>query len=627
MPDQRYVIGISFQVEDLQSKLSGITSRVPSNMFAGSQAGADSLLGRFRGISSAASEIGGRLSDAFTGAVEKAADIAMTLGKLGAVAGIGAAVYGVASLNSELEKTQIALADIFTANGVTANLTDGMGMASGMMAQIRKDAAALPGETSDLAQIFKMAAIPGIQAGADPKALEKLSANAMAFGMGVANLDGATVARELSMLISGRAGSHNVLGLQLAALGGDKAKEFNHMSSSQRLAVLTKEFEKHAGSIKLFSASFEGLSSTLKDNAKLFLASATKPLFDHVKGTLGAMNGWFEGDGKGHIGTFAGMLGDRLAEAWDTGVNAIERWWPAIRTFALAAYEEIAGIWKNIEPTVARIGASIRESLGDGSAIDRIENVLKLYAAMKVGTPMMGAFSSGASMLGGGGGVGLAAGALGSAAALIALAAAAGEAKALYDQSSENHKAAVDAASSLASSFDGLVAQLNISVSPALERFGIGATNYAATLVRSLTPNTAAQDDQEEYASYLATMSKLQRGGGRGDLIAAEDARHLQYIKDHPHLNDTEGVSIDRNMDLGAGTFVKRMGESIAEAQHKVTPKLHGGGGTNIAHLQINVNGNDSPSRVARIVMQKIAETSRYPTSSRNATNWTAGRT
>lgn len=630
MADQRYVVGISFVVDDLQSKLSGITSRVPANMFAGSQAGADSLASRFNGIVGSARQLGGAMRDAFTSAVERAGDIAMTLGKVGVGAGIGAAVYGVASLNSELEKTQIALADIFTANGVTGNLTDGMSMASGMMAQIRKDAAALPGETSDLAQIFKMAAIPGLQAGADPKALEKLSANAMAFGMGVANMDGGTVARELSMLISGRAGSHNVLGLQLAALGGDKAKEFNQKSAPERLAVLTEEFEKHAGSIDLFANSFEGLSSTLRDNAKMFLASATKPLFDHVKGTITALNGWFDGS-SGRIGTFSEMLSSRLASAWDTGVSAIARWLPALQNFARDAYNEIAGIWKNIEPTVGAISESIRTSLGDGSAIDKVENILRLYAAVKVGGPMAGSLmSSAGGILGGGGsaagGMGLAMGAAGSAVALVALAAAAGELSALYDQSSVNHKAAVDAAGALATSFDGLVAQLNVSVGPSLERFGISVTNWAATAVRALTPNTALQDDQQEYAQYLSTMNSLQRGGGRLDLIQAEDARHMQYLKDHPHLNDTEGVSINRDMDLGPSSFVKKMGEGIVEAQVKLAPKhLSGGGGMNVTVYQ-TIASNESPSRVARAVFQKFAEASRYPTSSRNAPNYTASR-
>lgn len=626
MADQRYVVGVSFVVDDLQSKLSAISSRVPQNMFAGSQAGADSLSSRFAGITSAARAMGASMRDAFTSAVERAGDIAMTLGKLGAAAGVGAAVYGVASLNSELEKTQIALADIFTANGVTGNLTDGMGMAADMMKQLRKDAAALPGETSDLAQIFKLAAISGLQSGADVKQLEKLSANAMAFGMGVANLDSATVARELSGLLNGKAGGHNILGLQLG-LGGDTAKSFNQKSGAERFAETSKLLEKHSGSLVLFANSFEGMSSTLRENAKMFIANATKPLFDHVKGTIASLNGWFDSN-QGRIGTWANLIGQRLSDAWDTGVAAIERWLPAIRSFALAAYEEIAGVWKNIEPTVARIGASIRESLGDGTAIDKIENVLKLYAATKLGSPMLGAFSSGASMLAGGGGAGLAAGAAGGAIALFALAAAAGEAKALYDQGSVNHQAAVDAAGSLAKSFDGLVAQLDISVGPALERFGIGATNLLSTTVRALTPDSQAVDDQAELGRYYQQLAALKNGGGREDLIQSLDAAHMQYIKDHPHLGATEDVSISRDTEIGPGTFVKRMGESIAEAQHKMAPKLGaggGGGGTNNV-IYMTISSNESPSRIARAVTQKLAETSRYPTSSRHAPNWTAGR-
>ena len=276
--------------------------------------------------------IGSSLGSAFTGAVEKVGAMAASIGMVAGAAGLGAIVYGVGHLNSELEKTTISLATIFSANGLASSMPAGMGMAADIMAKMRKDAAALPGEAEDLVGIFRSIAIPGAQAGGSASQLEKLSANLMASGA-VAGLDQQMVAREAAQLLGGRAGSHNVLGSRLFGLTGDKAEAFNKSSGEDRLKFLEEGTRKYGASIAYFNGTMDAQWSTLVDNIKNTGREATKPLFDSVKHTLAQVNGWFDKNA-GKVSDWAAQIGDRLATAWDFGTRKIQEWLPAIQSFA-----------------------------------------------------------------------------------------------------------------------------------------------------------------------------------------------------------------------------------------------------------------------------------------------------
>jgi len=216
--DVTYKVEVELSTKgNLASKLGGFASK------------AESLDGLFAKVGGAASKIG----DAFEGAVEKAASLAGTMAKLGGAAAIGALAYGVVGINNELEKTEISLAAIFNANGIT-NFTGGMALAADQMAKMRRDAAALPGETRDLVGIFRMVSVPGFQAGGTVDELRKLSGSAMAAGS-VMGLPMEQVARETAMLLQGRAGGHNVLGMDL----GITAHGFNEKSAAERLKIVT----------------------------------------------------------------------------------------------------------------------------------------------------------------------------------------------------------------------------------------------------------------------------------------------------------------------------------------------------------------------------------------------------
>src|SRR5689334_8082961 len=85
----------------------------------------------------------GKLSSGFTAIVERAGEVALTIGKWAGAGALGAVAYGIFHINKELETTSISLASMFGANGFSKDMTQGMQMSGDILAKMRKDAAAL----------------------------------------------------------------------------------------------------------------------------------------------------------------------------------------------------------------------------------------------------------------------------------------------------------------------------------------------------------------------------------------------------------------------------------------------------------------------------------------------------
>lgn len=585
---------------------------------AGTKGKLDGLDSQIRSIGSAFAGLGGRLESAFTGAVEAAGSLAMGLAKVGAVVVGGAAIYGVVKLNNELEKAQIGIAAIFSANGVSGNMEQGMKMSADMMAKIRKDAAALPGETSDLLAIFRSVTIPGLRAGADVDRLEKLSGNIMAAGS-AAGLDMATVARESGALLGGRAGGHNILGSTLFGLTGKDAEKYNKMSGENRLKFLEDGMGKYQPAIAAFSASFDGLSSTLKDNTKKFLSTATHGLFERVKGALFEANGWFDNH-QGTLDRWSNSLGTFLESAWDKGRGKLEEWTPALLSFMNTAKEQVVRIWQILEPIADKFGPMLKSALGDPATFDKIESVLKLYAGVKLGgaiVPGITSLGSGVGGLVGSGAEALGVGAVGAAALpelavaagviTVGLIGAAGAVDVLTDSTNQYHDSAMQAIKSTGQDVSATAkafGEIESALMPFADIVGvylIGNLQQLAIMIRNLT---------ETYAGAIGEINYL-----TGGLF-------------NPMRKD-ERVDIDRTMELH-GTA---MGMAMAGVAEKNDPsknrnKVTGGGGTTVKidKVEITVSSNQEPSRIARAVQGALSDIARHPKASRGVPNFSASR-
>lgn len=568
------------------------------------------------------SKIGGFVSGAanvFTGAVERVGAIAATFAKVGAVAGLAVLAHGVAGVNKQLETTQISLAAIFNANGVS-NFAGGMEIAKEQMAKMRADAARLPGETKDLVQIFRMASPSGFQAGASPDMLRDLSAKAMAAGKTM-DLPMEQVARETAMLLQGRAGAHNVFGMDL----GIKAQGFNDKSAPERLAILTKALDKFEPSIEAFSKSWEGASSTFADNLTKLEEAVTKPLFEKVKGALLSINESFARN-EDSILAFASHIGEKIGAAFDVGLKHLDMWGNALGAFAENVRSKFAGVGDALGPLITRLEGVALNFLSSPASFDKIESILKLYAAIKVvGGPMLGGVASmGSSIASGGaqlamgmGGSALEAAAIGGPAAIAAIVGAlgglaviavavAGAVHALTDESSNFHGMAERLTSSIRDNLGTAFSQLSDAASALAPAAIAVADAMGMTLLIALdaVSGVAAQAAGaiSSVASALGSLAAFAGIGGSGSVATGTGATEFN------------------------GFNAADLGGAIANGMKTKVGGGGGGGGTHIAKVEIVVTTNDDPSRFARRVKDVLAEDLRYPKSSRYVPNYASPR-
>lgn len=557
------------------------------------------------------------LAGAFTGAVEKAAQLSATLGAAGAAAGIAALGYGVMHVNSELEKANVSLATIFSVQGQSNGMLDGMKKSADVIKDMRKDAADLPGEFKDLLGFFRMAATPGFQAGGDIKRLEKLGANAMATAA-AQQLPMDQAARELAMLLQGRAGAHNVFG-SLIGFSGAKAEEFNKKQSSERLKMVEKELDKYEESRKFFGGTLDALSGTAIDNSKKLLGALTGGVFDRVKGALEAANRSFDKNEQGLM-SLAERGGEKLAYAFDVGRNKIEEWHRPLMHFVANAEDRIEGIWTRVTPIVDALGPKLKAALSDPATFDKLEGVAKLYGAVKIGGAVGPGLMKAAGGIAEGAGLGGAAtGGLGALILGLVAADVASVGHVLTDESSSMHATATEHWTSMRASW----ARTTVGLSEALERLepvGVKIADLYGTWVVSQLDRAATAIEGVASVVSLAADKFY-------DLEKAVNHFTGLTLRDlNPDKNDPIAPPPD-SLYGGLPKLVNALARDLDDnANGKKTPTVKGGGGTSIQKVEIVISTNQDPSRIARAIDDRLVDISRNPTSSRYVRNWGSSR-
>lgn len=639
MADVTYRVAIELATTgNLRTEVSGSISKL------------DALGGLIGRVGEQAATLAGSLAGAFERAVEGAANLAATVAKVGGAAAFGAVTYGTVLLNKELENTQIALAAIFGANGLTSSMPQGMSVAGDVMSKMRADAAALPGEFQDLVGIFKTISVPGFQAGASIDQLRGLAAQTMAVSQ-VMGLPMEQASRELAMLLEGRAGAHNVLGMRVAGLGGERAEAFNKLPAADRLQVVRHELEKFAPAIEAYSHSFEGLSSTLVDNAKRFLGQATSPLFDRIKGALSDANTWFD-ENQDKVTRWSTGIGDGLAAAFDVARERIRAWWPDIQAFAEHAYDRLSAVWQRLEPVVMGFADKVTKAMGDDRIFGRLEQVGLLYAGLKGGGLLSALVPS--------------MGSVGSLDRLVRASGIAGKfapAGAGFDPTAARFRNAASG-EFVAGEAGGLLELLANPVT-------IGAAAAAATVLVTALVGVAGAlhaltDETSTYHDFAVTLwdSIQTHAAGTMDalgqawrdlepwMLRAADAGGVQLLeairllaigaeagaKTIERVTRTIGSALDLLGIEGeqdhpgrrrAPTRSRQLAESaVGEAlsAHVKMGAGGGGGGVHVDRVEITVASNQDPNRIARAVAGHLADLARYRKSSAYVPNFSAAR-
>lgn len=634
-------------VVDIEFRQSGDPSALADK--AGGKV--DALKSKFDQTKASSSELGSEFAKlgssavgVFTGLVEKVGAVAMGLGELAIGTGIAAVTYGVLGLNSELETTKVSLGAVLNANDKVKGIDQGVEVAAGWIAQMKKDARDLPGEFEDLLAIVQSSAGTAFNAGMDVPKFEKVASSVMAAAKAL-NVETHQAGRELAQLFEGRAGAHNVLGMRLKidahALYEDidkVKKHFKDLSAEGRVKAIEDAVGKFEPAIKAFGNTYDAQSSTLVDNVKNLIQLGTKELFGRVVNDLGEINDWFANN-RDTVEQYARQAGHWLVDVHDKARKIAEEWIPILKNFGERAYGKFVELWKDAGPIIEGIAKSVKDFLGDKDSVDRMTTLLKLYIAAKVGGavlgggPLAGVMKAGIADLGGtGAGVASSAGggllAAGGGAGAAFLAAAAGVALAVWQgmelandsqgrrQGEWSHY--VDMAE--LATHKGRIDTAGAEAQGALVEAYNSANNLRTTIDMVISGSVDFRDALSKNTEAAADAALNLQYFVFGLQNASDD---LQKAFDAQLKQDSHDLASDAlNRMTAATNAVNAAGGYKADDPNKKKKKDLAGTGTTNVNINVTISSNQAPDQIAREVVRKIVDKRRFRTSSPGTRNF-----
>jgi hypothetical protein len=569
-------------------------------------AGIDKAAASIKGLTTAAStSMGGLLSA--TSHLASGANAIINGAIMGGMAVAAASAFaivktGLLEMNAEVEQMAIGMAAMFSAHGNVSDFNAGLGAGAELIQIMRRDARELPGEFKDLAKITSTMATPALNAGMSIRETEALAANAMASGM-THGIDPAVIGREMASIIAGSARSNmpmltrGMLNLQTDAKG------LNAMSMDKRLVTINKalglgggpEAEAMAAMKKAHMASWIGLSSTIKDQVKQILGTLSQHLFERLKGAMGFVSNWLTTHGP-EITRWADSVGTKLAEGFTYAFHQLSR----------------------LEPLLAKLGGFLGKQADQGKLGRDLGMVAGGAAAIKLGTAVAPAAISGVGTLAGAGaaeggmfaalGLGVieTGGALAVVLGAVALAMTAvyGVFEGLGNVLSPLHDGLERTYQLIGHYFTQAIESIGRSwtiVQPAFNRF---AEFLGGALL------TTVEIAVESFAKFALAIESLLTTIANSPLIQTA----LALLKGAAESVAPGGAALldpdaKRNKHREVD-FVSRYGPDLDKKVASHQPPNHT---TNIHKVEIKVNSNQDPSRIARKVVNLLKDETLKP--------------
>ncbi len=538
-------------------------------------------------------------------------ETALTIGISAAALGMGALVKKGFEFNDTMEQTQISFAAMANANGLIANMHQGMELSRSVMQDMRVDAAALPGEFKDLSKIMGEIMPMGAQHGMDIHQIEKLSAQAMSAGAAL-SVDFGDVGSAMRMMMAGKVRSNNPFfgkgGFHGEGGAPGSATEFNKLSYDKRMEAIHKIVDKLSESMEYSANSWRGLMTTITDKMRQGAGAIMMPLFNTAKGMMKSLGNWV-GDNQLKLFSMAETFGLKLKDGFLRAIEIVQEWYPVVETFVETMYNGIKGVFDRMSPFIHEAFGWLKDFLTDPKAFDRIEKMLASAAALRVGGAVvsggLGLLKEGSSLaaLGGTDTVAAFSGALKTAIPLIGLLgiAAEGAAHATLDKTSPGHKMALDMVNQIKDSIrpgTGMGAARDV-----VDLTGVGLLGATALAIRGLN----GVIDSLAGGFRIITESIQEASAAlRGDFSVA--LKHHAF--NTAMLNAPQPIEIDRNQEIRmTHALVGHAEPNMGHGKFYEPPKSV----TNIHQVNINVNGNEDPNRVARKTVDMVNDLARHP--------------
>ncbi len=579
----------------------------------GGASGVNKVTDSFKSLQSGISSVNGML-DSVIGGIWNLGAASVNVVSTALAGGFALALQQSIKFNQEMEDTQTGLATLATAaEGIQRGMTpqESFGnqyrVAGDVIKQMRKDAQELPGSFADLQRIMVDLAPAGETSGMGQFAIEAMAAKAMAAGSAMGpHMPKGQIGRQLGEMLSGAANVRNSMFRNLHT--GYSAKEFNKLDEKERLHVTQNALDKMQAGKESAKQNWSTISSNFVDSLKIGVGVVGGPLMGRVKEVMKEFN---DSD-KGRFGKIGARIGDGLVQAFDRGLELFKRYLPVAQTFVTSMYNGIKRMVDQFSPIIEMLGTMVTNFFNDPMVFHKIEKIIGQLIALKAGASVVevGA-GAGSSLMRMGSTAGLGMAEMGPAAIAlgIAIAAAAvaveGFTSALTDSQSAMHGAAVQSASVVAAAGARLGRELTDSGSvfkQGSELLGIAASRSAEWVVGGIA-DLAHQFNILADASYSLNRFWLGLAGkGILDKNGADIA------------DDAHGRTVELANDIfAANPFIKTM-DAFANPEKATAakPPQHT---TNIHKVEINVNSNQDPSRIAKATVGLIREMARNPKS------------
>lgn len=316
---------------------------------------------------------------------------------IGGAAGFGMAARQIVGLNSEIEQARSGLAGLYTAQ-TGLPIAESLKIARAELAHLRKDAALGVGELGDYLTTYQGIVGVALPLGANVDQMRALTRNALAAGFAMQGERGlANAGIDVQQAMGGQVGDRTTP-IVMAALraSGMSAEAFRALKPEERIDALNTAFGKFGPAVELMGKSWSAQSSTLLDNTKELVRTATLPLFEVWSEKLRAANDWMAAN-RDTINEVAGTVGQRLVKLWDHLIRQASTYAAIVAGAALAQpVAGLAGGARGAFGTVAegaRWGASLPGRNGflgklGGAAAGGIGEVLAMLP--QVGTAFLG---------------------------------------------------------------------------------------------------------------------------------------------------------------------------------------------------------------------------------------------
>ena len=271
---------------------------------------------------------GVRVGASISGALSRA------FAALAGAAGLGVAVRGVLGLHTSIQEAQAGMATLLSAQ-TGAGIVQTLGVAKGLVSDLRKDAAIGVGELGDYISGLQGILGPGLAAGASLQQLRELTRLSLAAGFALRGQEGLHLAPRdvMQAMTSGANQVETPIVTQALSAIGVTSQAFNKLDPAKRLEALNRAFAAFGPGVALMGKSWSAQMSTLQDQVKGLVVRLTTPLFDRWSGQLAGANRWLVANA-GQMGIIVDRWGVKLLSLWDGLIRRAE----VFAALSVAAY-------------------------------------------------------------------------------------------------------------------------------------------------------------------------------------------------------------------------------------------------------------------------------------------------